>query len=420
MSQVQNIVIVGASCAGHTLANTLVPLLPPTHRIILIDASSYSYYPVGALRGAVVPGWEDKITVPLTTATVFGKSSPHQVVAPNKVVELKEGSLVLEKEFEGSHELPFFKCVLAIGTSQPYPMRGDATHSLEEARSKLKSMQGDVAKAQKVVIIGAGPVGLEYAGEIRELFPDKSITLVHSGAHPLNPANPAKAADANSKGSPHGWQAPLVNPKLSTAVEAALKTLEIEFIGNSKVNIPSSGSEGEWDGSFGLQNGLKKISLPDGKVIEADLIFMGLGNQSNASFVEKADSAAVVDGLIRVDEYLKVASSNTASPLQKNYYAIGDCCTTPGWKTMQGAQADAAAVAPNVLADIKGRPLKAYKRGTVHGMMIPLGPKHGAGYVTFPLLGDTMFPEFMVKKAKAEGLFVDQYLGRFKGKKITA
>jgi hypothetical protein len=52
--------------------------------------------------------------------------------------------------------------------------------------------------------------------------------------------------------------------------------------------------------------------------------------------------------------------------------------------------------------------------------MIPLGPNHGAGYVTFPLLGDTMFPEFMVKKAKAEGLFVDQYLGRFKGKKITA
>lgn len=97
-----------ASSAGHTLANTLVPLLPPTQRIVLIDASSYSYYPVAALRGAVVPGWEDKITVPLTTETVFGKSSPHQVVAPNKVVELKEGSLVLEKEFEGSTELPFF------------------------------------------------------------------------------------------------------------------------------------------------------------------------------------------------------------------------------------------------------------------------------------------------------------------------
>lgn len=123
----------------------------------------------------------------------------------------------------------------------------------------------------------------------------------------MNAANPAKAADANSKGSPHGWQAPLVNPKLSTAVEAALKALEIEFIGDSKVNIPTSAGEGEWDGSFGLQNSIKKVLLPGGKPIEADFVFMGLGNKSNASFVEKADSGAVADGLVRVDEYLKVS-----------------------------------------------------------------------------------------------------------------
>jgi NADPH-dependent 2,4-dienoyl-CoA reductase/sulfur reductase-like enzyme len=43
-------------------------------------------------------------------------------------------------------------------------MRGDASHTLEATRNKLKSMQEDVAKAQKVVVIGAGAVGLEYAG----------------------------------------------------------------------------------------------------------------------------------------------------------------------------------------------------------------------------------------------------------------
>jgi hypothetical protein len=124
----------------------------------------------------------------------------------------------------------------------------------------------------------------------------------------LNPADPAKAAEVNSKGTPHGWQAPLVNPKLSTAVETALKQLKIEFIGNSKVTIPSSSvGEGEWDGSFGLQDGFKKVALPDGKAIEADFVFMGLGNKSNANFVEKADSGAVVDGLVRVDEYLRVS-----------------------------------------------------------------------------------------------------------------
>ena len=49
------------------------------------------------------------------------------------------------------------------------------------------------------------------------------------------------------------------------------------------------------------------MALPGGKTIEADFIFMGLGNKSNANFVEKADGGAVVDGLVRVDEYLKVS-----------------------------------------------------------------------------------------------------------------
>lgn len=97
-----------ASAAGHTLANTLVPNLPPTHRILLVDATSFAYFPIAALRGAVVPGWENKITAPLTTESVFGEKSPHRVIAPNKVVELKKDSIVLEKEFEGQTEIPFF------------------------------------------------------------------------------------------------------------------------------------------------------------------------------------------------------------------------------------------------------------------------------------------------------------------------
>lgn len=56
----------------------------------------------------VEAGWEDKLVAPNTTATFFAKNTPHQVIAPNKVVELKENSVVLEKPFEGSTELPFF------------------------------------------------------------------------------------------------------------------------------------------------------------------------------------------------------------------------------------------------------------------------------------------------------------------------
>jgi NADH dehydrogenase FAD-containing subunit len=70
-------------------------------------------------------------------------------------------------------------------------MRGDATHSLEEARSKLKSMQGDIAKAQKVVIIGAGPVGLEYAGvRLHHLYMIHADGTGNQGAIPRKEHHP--------------------------------------------------------------------------------------------------------------------------------------------------------------------------------------------------------------------------------------
>lgn len=147
------------------------------------------------------------------------------------------------------------------------------------------------------------------------MFPDTAITILHSLARPLNPTDPTKAAKSNTEGEPHAWQAPYSNPKLSTALESYLKQLKIEFIGNAKVDIPSSSSsspsasqqEGVWDGTPGLQDGLKKVSLPDGKTVEGDYFFVGIGNKSNAGFVEKADSGAVVKGMVRVDQYLKVS-----------------------------------------------------------------------------------------------------------------
>lgn len=52
------------------------------------------------------------MTGPLNTEAVFGKTSPHQVIAPNRVVELKKDSIVLEKEFEGKLEIPFAVCLV--------------------------------------------------------------------------------------------------------------------------------------------------------------------------------------------------------------------------------------------------------------------------------------------------------------------
>lgn len=128
-----------ASAAGHTLANALAREVPYPYRIILLEQYGYAFWPLVTLRSSVIPGkcstriglvsskdrtpttdprvfvlahsdsgWQWRLTAPLRTDTVFPKNTPHQVLAPNKVVELKKHSVMLEKKFEQKYELPFF------------------------------------------------------------------------------------------------------------------------------------------------------------------------------------------------------------------------------------------------------------------------------------------------------------------------
>ncbi len=49
----------------------------------------------------------------------------------------------------------------------------------------MQSTAKQVKAAKHVVIVGGGPLGIEYAAEVVETFAGKSVTLVHSGARLL-------------------------------------------------------------------------------------------------------------------------------------------------------------------------------------------------------------------------------------------
>ena len=110
------------------------------------------------------------------------------------------------------------------------------------------------------------------------------------------------------------YSSPPTALKLSVALESQLKQLGIELITNDQVVIPSSTANldpGEWDGKPGLQDGVKKVKLKSGKTLEADYVFVGIGNKPNVELVQKADPGALVAGLVGVDEYLKVSRQLT-------------------------------------------------------------------------------------------------------------
>ncbi|WWD18057.1 hypothetical protein CI109_102504 [Kwoniella shandongensis] len=418
----QNIVIVGASIAGHGLANELLATLPKSHRILLIDALGFAFWPIASLRAAVAPGWEEKVTVPLTNEHVFPAGSPHQVIAPNKVVELRENSIILEHPFEGSTEVPFYKCVIATGSAQPSPMRPSGSWTEQEYIGALKKNQEDLKKAKKIVIVGGGTVGVEFAGEARALLPNTSITIVHTDTSLLSPTPLASEKTTQEASS---WTSPPTNPKLSTALEKVANKQKLELIFSDRVNIPQEGSvaptSADWDGSFGLQSGEKTLTLASGKKIKADYVFLSVGNKPNSSIVQKTDPSAITSGLVAVDPYLRVVSKNDNSPLGKNYYAIGDVSSAPGAKTAWNAGLSAKAAAVNLVNEIQGKSLVRYDPGTFSGLFVPVGPADGAGSLTIPYLGTWTVGGGMVKSAKGKALFVDKgFAGLFKGSKKVA
>lgn len=81
--------------------------MPDNYRIVLIDANAFATHLPAIVRALVVPDSERKnLTADLTTATVFPAESRH-VVVQARVTELKESSVLLDREWEGSTEVVF-------------------------------------------------------------------------------------------------------------------------------------------------------------------------------------------------------------------------------------------------------------------------------------------------------------------------
>ena len=145
--------------------------------------------------------------------------------------------------------------------------------------------------------------------EVRERYPDASVTIVHSQTHVLNPQSPK--VDPNA--GPFDYSNPPTALKLSKALEDDLKRLNIDLVAGDGVVIPSGpvSEPSAWDGSFGLQKGIKKVTLQSGKVLEADFVFVGGGNKPNTQLVASADPGAVAAGLVAVDKYLRVSGDSS-------------------------------------------------------------------------------------------------------------
>ncbi|PRP78394.1 NADH dehydrogenase [Planoprotostelium fungivorum] len=204
----------------------------------------------------------------------------------------------------------------------------------------------ETERANSIVVIGGGIVGVELAAELAETFPRKIITLVQSGPK-LMPRSPDRAIRYTENWFRH---------------QAVRLILRDRIISRT-------------DRGFETKGGLK---------IDAQLAFVATGNLPNTEFLCNTTLSRHVEenGLIRVNSFFQMEGS-------ENVFAVGDVAAVPNEveKLSQSAGKHAQIVAHNIRAIESKRPLRAYTAKSLP-MLISLGKFDGIlTYRQFTLTG---------------------------------
>ncbi len=135
--------------------------------VVLVEPKDAFMHNVAALRALVDPSWLPRIFLPYDGLLAHGR------VVRDRAVTVEPGRVVTAS----GEEIPADYVVLATGSSYPFPAKTDLVDT-EHAFEQVRATHRALSQADRVLLLGAGPVGIELAGEIRAVWPDKSIVLV--------------------------------------------------------------------------------------------------------------------------------------------------------------------------------------------------------------------------------------------------
>lgn len=259
----------------------------------------------------------------------FGRSPTKELhaVVQAKVVSLKAKQLTLDREWQGSNLLTFDFLVAATGTrlASPGSMPSDEKAASVEY---LKKYNQGIKQSKSVILIGGGAVGVQMACDLKEIYPDKEVTLVHSRDHIM----------------------PVYHEKLSDLIKERFQELGINFIGGSRVNIPEGGYP------IGGTGEPIEVKLQDGRTLTADFVIQATGQSPNTQWLKdlppsSADSIInPKNGFVRVRPTLQFAD-----PAYPHLYALGDVADSGAHKAARPGMGQAVVTAKNILAMIQGQ-----------------------------------------------------------------
>ena len=199
------VVVVGGGYGGAPAAKALDEIAD----VVLVEPKDAFVHNIAALRGLVDPDWTDRIFYPYDRLLSRGR------VVHDRAVRVDADAVIL-----GSGErIEADYIVLASGSAYPFPAKMDA-HDSNTAKSQIANTRAELIKAERVLLLGAGPVGLELSGEIKAAWPDKAVTIID----PIDDVLSGQYSDAMRKDLRRQLEDLGVNLLLGTSLTAEPRT----------------------------------------------------------------------------------------------------------------------------------------------------------------------------------------------------
>ncbi|WP_436776836.1 NAD(P)/FAD-dependent oxidoreductase [Yinghuangia sp. YIM S09857] len=361
----RTVVIVGGGYGGAAVAKALEAEAPETD-VVLVDPRDAFVNAAASLRALTRPEWANNMFFPYET--LLGRGTHLR----DRAVSVDPGGVTLASG--GRVEADYV--VLATGSGYAYPAK-PVSDSIAEALDDLRRTHKELRASERVLILGAGPVGLELAGEIKEVWPDKHVTLV----------------------APSGELLPGFAAEMVADLRAQLDALGVEVrLGATLGDRPPT--EPGHTGAF-------TVTTTDGDELGADIWFQAHGTTTNSSFLADGRLTGLTpEGRVPVTGRLNVAG-------HEHIYAVGDITDVAEAKMAGYAMQHAEVVVQNITAQLNGEaPTATYQPLAFPMILLPLGTSGGVGQLPSPE-GPFVAPAETVAEYKGADLFTGRFVGQF-------
>jgi NADPH-dependent 2,4-dienoyl-CoA reductase/sulfur reductase-like enzyme len=229
----------------------------------------------------------------------------HIELAVDRVVKIDRQNKVVHTE--SGNDYRYEKLVLALGSNPIFPpipgIDKKGVYSVRKDLDYLKDMVEDVKRCRRVLVLGGGFIGVEFADELSN-FKGLEVIVVEMLPNLL----------ANS-----------FDPEFSELAEEKLRSQGVKMLTNTRV-----------EEIIGDER-VKKVRLSTGEEIDADRVILGIGASPNTKLALDAGLELGKGKGIWADEYTR-----TTDP---DVFAIGDCAGKRDFFTRKDAPVLLASIA---------------------------------------------------------------------------